>query len=652
MSTVVRTWLAGTLLLFSALLLSSTADPQLLGPRAMVALVVLFGHCWVIAVGERACPVRGGTDIPRFSLGPRLLSVRPGLLSQCLVPAMMIGVATRNTTVLGIGVAAVLVLTTDVLRASMIYVIPVVAVISALLTMKEFHTLGDLLTSAQTWLSAGLTIAIWTLVLSGPLLRSDAAAVKPKGQLVTLLAGLPSYAFGFWLLTHTGLAGLQPDLLGLAMVLLAGGVLQTVVLGFLARPAEIKNRTAGEFPRVNAVSVGMALMPLMLPVVGLLGMLLVGTGTHALGQLAPRPVWVGLAALVLLVPLVPAAALVAASIDRIDGRRGSRRNRQIALGVLGGWLLGGPVILSALYAPGGPLAGLASVFTPVGGSQPIIAGSGGTSFLFGAAFGGDLLLFGLPAADLCRAVTLMAGTCGLLSAGMMRHASCGLKGPHWGTVFITLGLSALGIALVQPRLGPAGAALAVAAAACIMALVDARSGEEVDDKDAVVCEFGFEADALAAEAAGPTSDASDEFASDEEVPEATEAIGLSLDDDSDELAPEPPEPVPARAQAPPPQRVADASPAAAETTTIASAAGLGGDVDLYDITPEQVFGSDAFPQAPAASPVVSGGAPAQGLSGLDPEGFDFPIDDLPDDPAFGRQPGPRNEPDGAAPVRR
>ena len=92
MSTVARTWLAGLALLFSALVLCASADPQGLGPRAMIALVVLFGHAWVVAVGERACPARGGVDIPRFSLGPRLLSVRPGLLSQCMVPVMMLGV--------------------------------------------------------------------------------------------------------------------------------------------------------------------------------------------------------------------------------------------------------------------------------------------------------------------------------------------------------------------------------------------------------------------------------------------------------------------------------------------------------------------------------------------------------------------------------
>jgi len=540
MSTSMRTWLASMGLLFSAVVLTSDADPQYLGSRAMLALVVLFSHAWIVAVGERACPNRGGVDIPRFPLGPRLLSVRPGLLTQCLVPVMMLGVVTRNYVVLGIGVAVVLVLTTDVLRQSLLWLLPAVAVIMGLLTMDEFHSLGDLLVSAQHWLGTGVTIGLWALVLSGTLLRTDVAGLKPKGRLVATLASLPGYYLAFFVLTRTGFAGSQPDLLGLVGVLLAGGVLQTMIVGFLAKPADILARGEREFPSVNAVSVGTALMPMLLCVTALLVATIVSMGPTA-EALANRSAWVGLMAFCMIIPIVPAVGLVSSALDRVDGR-GSRRGRLCSIAGLIFWFVAGPAALTVAYAPDGPVSVLRAVFPPVGGWQPVVAESSGEgAFLFGQFLGGDLLLFGLPAADMCRAVTLMLAGVAVLTAGYVRHAACGLKGTTWGTVFIVLGLQVLGIVLLQPRLGPAAAALMTAAACLVMHLVDVQAGEEVEEGEDGVCAFTNFADEEELEdepvVASEAGDA--RVVPSQVILGETESIGLDLadEDEDDDVEP-------------------------------------------------------------------------------------------------------------------
>ncbi len=593
MSTAYRTWLAGLALCFSALVLTSNVEPHFLGSRAMLAMVIIFAHAWVVAVTERACPARGGVDIPRFALGPRLLAIRPGLIAQCLVPVMMLGLVTRSTLVLGLGVAVVMVLTTDVLRQSLIWALPVIGAVMALLTMEEFHTLGDLLGSAKTWLSTGLTVGIWALVLGGSLLRTDVGGIKPKGQLVAFLAGLPGYLAAFFVMTRTSLAGLQPDLLGVALVLLAGGVVQTLIVGFLAKAAEMGPRTAREFPRVQAGSIGMAVMPMLLCVTALLGMMFVSVGAR--GQaLADEATWTGLLALMMLIPLVPAAALVASSLDRVDGRPGSQQSRTIALGALGVWLLVGPMALSWMYAPGGFMSGLHETFTPVGGGSLIATELGGRSFLLGPALGGELMLFGVPAADMCRAATLMVGSVALLAASLVRHSACGLKGTNWGTLAITLGLQVMGIIFLQPRLGPGGSAIATSAACMIMWLVDARSGEEVEESEEAVCEFDGLLDAS--------------VAGDSEVPQdaSSPAIGLSV-----ELQP---------------QIVPDVEP------------GLGPEV--FEEEWETVEASEApeIPDPFEESFRGKKGAPIgmepETTSPREPDIDDFAIDELPDDPFF------------------
>jgi hypothetical protein len=526
MSIALRTWLAALGLAISALVLTADADPQTLGARALVCLVVLFSHGWIVAVGERACPQRGGVDIPRFPLGPRLLTVRPGLLAQCLVPVMMLGVVTRNTLVLGVGVAIVLIVTTDVLRQSMVFVLPILGLVYALLSMDEFHTLGDLLTSAEGWVSGLMTLAIWALVLSGSLLRTDVAGTRPKAQLISFLAATPGYAGAFFLLSRTQLAGIAPDLLGLGVVLLAGGVVQTIVVGLLGGAAEIKSRSEADFPRVNPASVGMAMMPMLLPVVGCLAMLVVAMGPVP-GVSATRAEWVSLMALLLIVPAIPAVGLVAAALDRLDGKP-YRYARVASLSTLAVWFVIGPMALSVLYAPTGPVAAMAALFPIAGGWQPVVAQVGGTSAVLGSALGGELLLFGLPAADLCRAATLMVALPALLAAAFVRHAACGLKGTNWGTVIITLGLTVVGVVLLQPRMGPAGAACATAAAALIMFLVDGRAGEEQEE-----------------EASQSQLDALFEMEDGEqllELDEASEVSGVSIDlDESQEAEVLPPE---------------------------------------------------------------------------------------------------------------
>lgn len=587
--------MASLALCFSALVLTADADPQFMGMRAMLALVIVFAHAWVLAVTERACPARGGVDIPRFALGPRLLSIRPGLIAQCLVPVMMLGVVSRSTLVLGLGVAVVFVLTTDVLRQSLIWVIPVTAAVMGLLTMDEFHVLGDLLTSAQRWMGVALTIGVWTLVLAGSLLRTDVAALKPKGQLIAFLAAVPGYLGAFYIMTRTGFAGIQPGLLGVAVVLLAGGVVQSVVVGFLSGSAEIGPRTAAEFSRVKAGSVGMGVMPMLLLVTALMTMMMVTVGARG-EALAGRPVWVGLMALCMLIPLVPGAAIVASGLDRVDGRGGSLRNRRIALGVLGAWFFAGPMALSWLYAPGGLLASLAEVFPPVGGWRPIVAESGASSFLMGTALGGDLMLFGVPAADMCRAATVMVATVSLMCAALVRHAACGLKGTTWGTLGIALVLQVAGIIFLQPQIGPGGAAVVTAAVCMLMLLVDARAGEEVEDSEEAVCEFDGLLDASVAG---------------ESVPDDSPVglgvglgIGLSVE--------------------PPPQIVPDTVPA-----------GVAGvfdedwepDVDVEDAEIPDPF-AESF-RGKKGTPIEPDVAPK-----VEPVDDGFVIDELPDDPFF------------------
>ncbi len=598
MSTVSRTWLAGLALCASALALSSDAEPQFLGTRAMVALLVVFMHAWTIAVGERACPARGGVDIPRFAIGPRLLTIRPGVIPQCLVPVMLLGVATRSPLVLGLGVAVVFVLATDVLRQSLLWTVPAVAAVMGLLTMNEFHTLGDLLVTAQSWIQSLVTVGCWVLVLAGPLLRTDVAALRPRGHLVASLAALPGYLGAVWVMTRTGFAGTQPDLLGVAVVLLAGGTFQTVVVGFLAQTAGVKPRIASDFAKVKAGSVGMALMPMLLVPTALLGMLVVSMGERG-EELAVRPVWTGLMALCLMVPLVPAAALVAAGLDRIEGRPGAVRNRHIALGALGAWLFAGPMALTWMFAPDGPMASVYASFTPVGGWQPITAQGGGSSFLLGSAFGGNLMLFGVPAADMCRAATLLAGTTALLAGGLTRHAACGLKGASWGTLGVTLGLQVLGIVFLQPRVGPGGAAVATAAACLVMLLVDARAGEELEDgEEEAVCEF----DGLLDPAVAGDLDATVEEDPDDSI------IGLSVE--------------------PAPQIVPDRVPAGGrvdldDEDVDWDAEDAFEDAEIPDPFAESFRGKKGTPIAPEPEPEV--------VEDVDDE---FAIDQLPDDPFF------------------
>ena len=491
MSTVFRTWLASLALCFSALVLTANADPRFLGTRAMLVLLVVFSHAWVLAVTERACPNRGGIDISRFALGPRLLSIRPGLVAQCLLPVMIFGVVMQDTTVLGLGVVAVLVLTTDALRRSLIWVIPVTGLVMALLTMNEFHVLGDLLASARQWVTVGLTIGVWVLILAGSLLRTDAASIKPKGQVIALLASAPGYLGAFYVMTRTGFAGTQPGLMGVAVVLLAGGVVQSVVMGLFSQTAQIGPRVASEFPRVQARVVGMAMMPLLLCVTALMGMMFVSVGEHG-DVMGARPAWAALLALCMLIPLVPASALVASGLDRVDGRGGSRRNRSLALGCLATWLVVGPSALSWMYGPSGPLAQLYEVFTPVGGLRPVVAGSEGTSFVLGTQLGGNLSLFGLPAADLCRTATLMVASVALLSTQLLRHAARGFKGIGWGLIAGALVLQALGITFLQPHIGPTGAAWITTVSAVIVLLIDNWIGEKIETVEESVCEFeGF-----------------------------------------------------------------------------------------------------------------------------------------------------------------
>lgn len=476
MSTSLRTWLAGLALAFSALVLSGHADPVQLGINALLAFVLVFTHAWLIAVAERIGPSRGGVACKRFPLGPRLLECRPLLFGQMLVPVVLFFAVTWDWRVAVVGVAIVSFLTIDMLRRWLPYLVPVAIVVHAISSMAEFHTLGDLVQTAHGWLIEGLWALVWLAVLSGSLLRTDVGGrLSTNGKFVIVLAGLPGYLAGVWVFSQTGLVGLQPDLRALGLTLLAGGVLQSIVLSVLGRSVDLVDREPSDLPRVSPYAVGMALMPMALPVLACLALELVPLPAEA-EALAPGGAWLVVATLLMIVPLVPAAALVASSLDRADGRSRGTAGFALAGAALLAWIALGPVALDAFWQQGGLLSSLRTIFPVEQVGVPVVSAHGDVVQWTAELPGGDFAVWGLPAADLARSLTLMLLMTAVLSARLMRHARLGFQSAGIGTLVSVVALQALASWLLVSELGPMGAPLACAAACAAMLVVDAVRG--------------------------------------------------------------------------------------------------------------------------------------------------------------------------------
>ena len=450
----------------------------------MIAMVAVFAHIWVIAVAERACTDRGGVSLKRFPLGPRLVEGRSDLLPQFLVPVALLGLASHSLQMALIGLGVVLCLSIQAFRKAIPYVLPVGALIFALLTMDEFYTMGDLVVTARGWVTGALALAGWALVLAGPLLRTDVSGtLLPKARLVAMLASLPGYLLAFFIFTRTPLAGTQQDLMAVGFALLAGGTLQSLLLSVLSKSAEVEDRVQEDFPWVDPRDVGIALMPLTMPLLAVVAFSWVRLPA-SFAALAIPSAWAGLLVLALIIPAIPAAGLVGAALDRLDGRSRGRAGVVTAGLAFALWFAFGPLVVEWLYAAGGPLDSLRASF-PTGGPWIARSGEGGSASLGGMALGGGVTLYGIPVADMVRGGTLMMLGVSALTARYLRHAAEGLVGVGFGTMTIAWVLQILLCVLLMSRLGPTGAALGTAATCLVMLAVDVLTGERsvYEDED-------------------------------------------------------------------------------------------------------------------------------------------------------------------------
>jgi hypothetical protein len=491
MTSTMRVTLAALAMAFSAFVVTASSGLENLGAHATLLLLVLFLNAWLIAVAERAVMPRGGLRLTRFPLGPRLLSTTPSLAVQFIVFIALLGLATQSWQAAGLAALVVATVSIHALRRASWYVIPAALVVNTLATMKEFHTLGDLVKDASGWLLAIVTFGVMALTICGPLLRTDVAVpLSWRARCVALVAGLPAWGAAFWLFSRTPVAGLQLQLQlmpgsestsvldALVLVLLLGGIVQSVVVGLLAKVIALDERTSPRKPVPSAHGVGMAFLPMLLPLLACLALYYtpLGEPESVFGPASPDG-WKGLMVLLFIVPAVPAAVLVAASLDRLDGRSSGLVGATVAIASLGAWFVLGPVALGALYAPDGPAAMVRAAFDMHGG-VPLVAQRVNAGALFtGEHFGGNVALGGLQVADLSRAVTLMLLGAAALSARWMRHARPDQKPAGWLAQLLLLVLTGAGCWHFMPRIGPAGASLAAACACVIMLTLDLLHAE-------------------------------------------------------------------------------------------------------------------------------------------------------------------------------
>jgi len=477
MSSTLRVCLAALAMAFSAFVVTAGASLEAIGGHAALFLLVLFLNGWIIAVGERAVMPRGGLRLTRFPLGPRLLTTNPSLAMQFVLFIALLGLATQSWAVLGWSALIVATVTIHALRRAAWYVVPAALLVNTLATMKEFHTLGDLVKDASGWIVALVTFALQALMVCGPLLRTDVAVpLSWRARGVVLLAGLPAWGGAFWIFSRTPVAGMKFDLEALMLVLLLGGIAQSVVVGLLAKLIALDERTSPTRPVPSAHAVGLALLPMLLPLFACLALYFAPVPESVFVGVSPDA-WKGLMVLLFIVPAVPAVVLVAAGLDRLDGRNSGLVGSTVAVATLGAWFVLGPSLLGAMYAPEGPAAMARAAFD-VHGAAPVVAERINAGALFtGQHFGGNVALGGVQIADLSRAVTLMLLGAAALSARYLRHARPAQKPAGWLGHITMLGLMGAGCWHFMPRIGPAGAPLAAACACVVLLALDILHSE-------------------------------------------------------------------------------------------------------------------------------------------------------------------------------
>jgi hypothetical protein len=471
MTTFLRTAMAAAALAFSAFVLSLASPADELAGRALLPMFAVFAVGWMIAVGERATVPRGGLRVPRFPLGPRLLQVRPGLGAQMAALLAVLFVVAGPK----VGIWATVItgmVTIHAVRKVAWYVVPAAWVVHTLATMPEFHTLGDLVKDAGDWTRQLVIFGLSALVVCGPLLRTDVGGRLPWfARLVTLLAGLPAWGAAAWVFGRTVLGGQYLDLEACIVVLLGGGLVQSLLLGAVTWLAHLEDRTPDSMTQASAHGVGLALMPLLLPILAVASLAVLPLPAERSFGGSPQA-WQGLMVLLMLAPAVGAAGLIGAALDRVDGLGRGFVPACLAGGCLALWFFAGPFVLQQLYAPEGPAAVLRAGLRGLGGGEPLVSGVlPGSSPLSGQK-GGQLALYGLPAADLCRAVTLMLFGLSALSARYVRHSRPGQHPAGWGAHLSLLALSAGAAWFLVPRLGAVGAPLACAGASALLLAVD------------------------------------------------------------------------------------------------------------------------------------------------------------------------------------
>jgi hypothetical protein len=471
MQTTLRSLVAAFALAFSALVLTLAVPADELAARGLLPMLVAFVIAWMVAVGERATVPRGGLRVPRFPLGQRLTQVRPGLGAQYIALLVVLGLVCGPQAAVW-GAVIVAIATVHAARKVAWFIIPGLWLVNTLATMKEFHTLGDLVKDAGEWTKALVIFGVQAIIVCGPLMRTDVGGkLRVSTRVVGFLAALPGWGAAFWLFSHTILGGHALDGEALALVMLAGGLAQSLILASMNWIAKLEDRTPENLPQVSAHAVGLALMPLLLPIVACAAMALLPLPASASFGGSSKA-WAGLMIVLCIVPAVPAVGLVAASMDRVDGR-GRGFTATCACGAaLAAWFLIGPLVLERFYMPGGPASALRQAFDTHGKGAPLTSlVIPGGSPLSGHK-GGELALFGLPAADLCRAVTLMLFGLSALCARYLRHARLGQVPAGWEGHLLLGALAGGGTWLLLPRLGPVAAPLSCAGGAALLLAFD------------------------------------------------------------------------------------------------------------------------------------------------------------------------------------
>ncbi len=493
MSNSFRTLCAGLMLAFTALVMTSGLVPEQTDGAALPVIFLVFAHAWILAVGERGVFAKG-LRVKRFPVGARLITQRPGLLGQMLVLVAVLTVLSRYSMgqemgfkVGGVALFIVVMASFEMLRRGAKFLIPAAFVVHALGSMEEVHTLGDLVGTAGGWVQTVVWTLVGALVVFGSLLRTDVAGrLTAGGRVLAFVAGIPAYALGLWIGDLSWLnPGLNVDVVTrIGVALLLGSLAQTVLIGLVAPMVGLLEREPEDVPPLNGRNVGLATLPMLLPLLVWIALALQPIPESTLRGVA-LPSWMGLYLILLIVPAVPAAVLVASSIDRWEHRVATGRIFALAsAGALVAWIGFGPVALGWLYAPGGPLVELRDHFGVLAFQDGLVAGfADSAGSMTGAALGGGLMIRGVPAADLLRSVGFMLLATACLSARYMSYARPRVPGMGWRLMLFLAMFMGGGLWLLVPRLGVIGAPLAAGVAASLMAVVDLVTGQAEQQRD-------------------------------------------------------------------------------------------------------------------------------------------------------------------------